>query len=74
MTTSTTTIYRCDACGAAEEYRGLGVAPNGWAIPNIAQRDGEDVTPLHVCPSCTREALDEWLPNNTWWGSTENWR
>ena len=74
MTTRTVEVYTCDACGKDEEYRGLGAAPNGWAIPNIKHHDGEDVTLLHVCHKCVAKALDEWLPNNTWWGSAENWR
>ena len=74
MTIRTAKTYICDACMAEKTYNGLDSVPPRWASPRIKQVDSEGEDTLHVCPECTREALDEWLPNNTWWGSTKNWR
>lgn len=73
MTVLNCVKYKCDACGDTCEGPINGL-PTGWASPSYMQRDGSNVTELHVCADCVVEAINEWLPHNTWWGSTENWR
>ena len=66
--------YTCDACGAVYFY-GLGGIPRAWVETGLRYVDNEGCDlPLHVCDSCAKKAVDAWLPEHTWWGSTEHWK
>ena len=73
MTTRRALHYLCDSCRAVDCY-GTGGLPRGWVEAAIRETGGGESHPLHLCPECAARAAAEWLPDHTWWGSTENWR